>query len=465
MMRKGGNSKLREWFSERGVPNNMRISAKYHTPDAEYYGKRLKAAVEGKEVPAMPPRMPIDTSVDYSKGDPKGKEKLRGESDEAYVARQRALNAEAKARMAAKFGGASAMGGVGSDPSYRPGGDDGGGLGVGAALGSLWGNLAATTQSVAAKAQEELARRELGRKVKEGWEATAATLGDDKKRRDAGAAAKGAVAGLWGSLAAKVADLASPDDDAPFPTFYNPAAKAAAPSTGMAGIGGGGPTAAGGSSSGRGGGGSSGGSAGGDDWDDWGEGRKLSARAAPSRSGSSGALSGSGGDGEGSLAALASGGGGGPNGECPGLPGEDRDGIAGLSGESEGQYAARQARIRDEAKERMRLKFGGGSALGGVGPSSSSHSSQSSSAASWASPSPPRRSPSPPAAFAGLRLSASPPPVAASPAKAEAKAEAVATVPGSSPLARAGSSSGSSSGSLSAKKAAAEVDFFNDFGM
>lgn len=35
MMRRGGNSKLREWFSERGVPNNMRISAKYHTPDAE----------------------------------------------------------------------------------------------------------------------------------------------------------------------------------------------------------------------------------------------------------------------------------------------------------------------------------------------------------------------------------------------------------------------------------------------
>ena len=45
MMKQSGNSKLRAWLSERGVPNNMRISAKYHTPDAEYYGRRLKAQV------------------------------------------------------------------------------------------------------------------------------------------------------------------------------------------------------------------------------------------------------------------------------------------------------------------------------------------------------------------------------------------------------------------------------------
>lgn len=99
MMRKGGNAKLREWFSERGVPNNMRISAKYHTPDAEYYNKRLKAIIENKEIPAMPPRQPVDTSIDYSRGDPNGKEKLKGESDEDYITRQKKLNAEAKARM------------------------------------------------------------------------------------------------------------------------------------------------------------------------------------------------------------------------------------------------------------------------------------------------------------------------------------------------------------------------------
>mmetsp|Transcript_35688 Transcript_35688/g.46008 ORF Transcript_35688/g.46008 Transcript_35688/m.46008 type:complete len:165 (-) Transcript_35688:1217-1711(-) len=89
MMRKGGNTKLREFFSERGVPNNMRITAKYQTPDAEYYRKRHKAIVEGSEIPAMPPRQPVDTSVDYSKGDPNGKEKLKGESDEDYISRQK----------------------------------------------------------------------------------------------------------------------------------------------------------------------------------------------------------------------------------------------------------------------------------------------------------------------------------------------------------------------------------------
>ena len=428
-MRRGGNSKLREWFSERGVPNNMRISAKYHTPDAEYYGKRLKAQVEGKEVPAMPPRMPVDTSIDYSKGDPKGKEKLQGESDEDYIARQRKLNDEAKARMKAKFGGSGAsMGGVGSDPSYRPGGGDDGGLGVGAALGSFWGNLSATTQSVASKAQEELAKREVGRKLREGWEATTSTLGDDEKRREASMAAKGAVSGLWGSLASKVADLANPDgddNDGAFPTFYDPAAKAAAPSTGMVGIGGGS-------------------SGGGDEWDDWGDKRKP----APRRSSSSVSTGGGDGNNGASGAAMT---------ECPGLPGEDRDGIAGLTGESEAQYAMRQTRIQNEAKERMRLKFGGGgSGMGGVGSSASSSSSSSASNGSSSSSLP--RGASPPA-IGGLRLSNSAPDVASPP---KAPAPAGGSMPAPSPLSRAGSSTGSAP--ASAKKAA-EVDFFNDFGM
>jgi len=428
MMRKGGNSKLREWFSERGVPNNMRISAKYHTPDAEYYGKRLKAQVEGKEVPAMPPRMPVDTSVDYSKGDPKGKEKLRGESDEDYIARQRQLNDEAKARMKAKFGGSGgSMGGVGSDPSYRPGGGgDDGGLGVGAALGSFWGNLSATTQSVASKAQEELAKREVGRKLREGWEATTSTLGDDEKRREASMAARGAVTGLWGSITSKVADLANPDDDdngGAFPTFYDPAAKAAAPSTGMVGIGGGG----------------------GDEWDDWGDKRKP----APRRSSSSA--------GDGNTSAGATSSASSTTVECPGLPGEDRDGIAGLTGESEAQYAMRQKRIENEAKERMRLKFGGGSGgMGGVGSGASSSTSSSSSLPRDAS------SPQPPA-IGGLRLSNSAPDVASPP---KAPAPAGGSMPAPSPLSRAGSSTGSSTGSApSSAKKAAEVDFFNDFGM
>ena len=53
--------------------------------------------------------------------DPNGVEALTGESDEQYVMRQTRLRNEAKARMAAKFGGGGGMGGVGSGsaaPSY-----------------------------------------------------------------------------------------------------------------------------------------------------------------------------------------------------------------------------------------------------------------------------------------------------------------------------------------------------------
>jgi ADP-ribosylation factor GTPase-activating protein 1 len=167
-MRLGGNRKMRDWFSERGVPNNMRISAKYHTPDAEYYGRRLKALVEGKEVPAMPPRAPVDTSVDYSRGDPNGKERLKGESDEDYIARQRKLTDAARERMRAKFGNGGGMGGIGSDPNYDPSGGGGGGIpsvdGVKQGLVGLWG----TVRQTAAAANEELRKRELGKKLREG---------------------------------------------------------------------------------------------------------------------------------------------------------------------------------------------------------------------------------------------------------------------------------------------------------
>ena len=46
--------------------------------------------------------------------DPNGMERLPGESDADYIARQTRLRDEAKARMAAKFGSGGGMGGVGS---------------------------------------------------------------------------------------------------------------------------------------------------------------------------------------------------------------------------------------------------------------------------------------------------------------------------------------------------------------
>lgn len=353
MMKRGGNGRLRDWFGDRGVPNNMRISAKYLTPDATYFAKRLKAEVEGKEMPAMPPRMPVDASVDYTRGDPKGKEKLRDESDEDYIARQRMLTDEAKARMRAKFGAGSgsmagSMAGVGSDPSYVPGGGGGGGgidvASVTAGLGTLWGSLAET----ASAARERLAEAELGRKLKEKAAAahevaTAKWVESvDEETRATLRAQREKAAGVAKVAVGKVAAALAEDDG------------------------------------------------GGDAWDDWGDSKpKRFPRTSSSGGGggSTGNLAGmsdgsSGGDG-------ISGGGGGAWGgggddECPPGPGEDKEGRERLTGESEDQYARRQIRIRDEAKERMRLKFGGGG-LGGVGSSSTSSFSSSLSSSSYGS--------------------------------------------------------------------------------
>jgi hypothetical protein len=57
--------------------------------------------------------------------------------------------------------------------------------------------------------------------------------------------------------------------------------------------------------------------------------------------------------------------------EAPGLPGEDRNGVERLTGETDEQYVMRQTRLRDEAKARMAAKFGG-SGLSSAAASSSS---------------------------------------------------------------------------------------------
>lgn len=82
------------------------------------------------QTPTMPPSAMPASSVPVGEAppgpgeDPNGIERLSGESDEQYVMRQTRLRDEAKARMAAKFGGGG-MGGVGS--SGGMGGMGGGG--------------------------------------------------------------------------------------------------------------------------------------------------------------------------------------------------------------------------------------------------------------------------------------------------------------------------------------------------
>lgn len=95
-------------------------------PNSKYSGFGSDSAKGGMgamgSVPAMAaapiaaPTMPTSTFGEAPPGpgeDPNGIERLSGESDEQYVMRQTRLRDEAKARMAAKFGGGG-MGGVGS---------------------------------------------------------------------------------------------------------------------------------------------------------------------------------------------------------------------------------------------------------------------------------------------------------------------------------------------------------------
>merc|ERR1711957_1134154 len=56
--------------------------------------------------------------------------------------------------------------------------------------------------------------------------------------------------------------------------------------------------------------------------------------------------------------------------EAPGLPGEDRNGMESLTGETDEQYISRQTRLRDEAKARMAAKFGSGGLSSGTSTSS-----------------------------------------------------------------------------------------------
>lgn len=269
--------------------------------------------------------------------DPNGMERLTGESDEQYIARQTRLRDEAKARMAAKFGGGggmggvgsggggSRMGGIGSDPNYNPNTGYGmGGVGgadltssVMSGLGSAFGALSTVATTVAATVQDEGTRRELA--------STASSF--------------------WGGLSAGASNFVNsvtqPDggsdglDDLQR-QFHSQ--RSANPNSKYAGFG---------SDSMMSGGGMMSGGSG-------------AAAAAPSNNNYSGApptpdfLSGGG-----VTSTLT---------EARPGPGEDPNGIERLSGESDEQYVMRQTRLRDEAKARMAAKFGGGG-MSGVGSS------------------------------------------------------------------------------------------------
>lgn len=112
---------------------------------------RLLATVEGRPLPTeLPQRPPPSSSGGGGKygggfgngsggggGDQRSMERLAGETDSEYVARQTALRGEASARMRDKFGGSNRMQGLGSDSSYNPASGGYGGGGAGGGSGGL----------------------------------------------------------------------------------------------------------------------------------------------------------------------------------------------------------------------------------------------------------------------------------------------------------------------------------------
>jgi hypothetical protein len=104
---------------------------------AKFGGGGLSGVGSGAAAPAAAPSSggfggaPASTLREALPGpgqDPNGMEALSGESDEQYVLRQTRLRNEAKARMAAKFGGGG-MGGVGSGAAAPRAAPSSGGFG------------------------------------------------------------------------------------------------------------------------------------------------------------------------------------------------------------------------------------------------------------------------------------------------------------------------------------------------
>lgn len=342
-MKRGGNQACNDFLQQRGVDPRAPIKAKYESDAAQLYKAVLKARVEGKPEPTSVPKPPPKSVYrpSHSGGspmqgfgsnsfgasapnhgsnppaapsnDPNGMERLAGETDADYVARQTRLREEARARMAAKFGSGSRMGGVGSDPHYNP--HAGGGYGD--VAGSLIGGVSNLVGSVA-------------------------SVVDTNSIKQVGGS-------FWGSLTSAASGVAS--------TLTQTAGD-----DGLSAL------------------------------------QQEFAQKKPTKS----VYSGFGSDQQvGSTArnnaslppAGGLGGGGAPIQECPGLPGEDRNGIQRLTGESDEQYVMRQTRLREEARQRMAAKFGG-QGMGGVGstpqPPTSSFSSSNSGSNT---PPPPRSSP------------------------------------------------------------------------
>eukprot|EP00752_Nemacystus_decipiens_P005143 g4667.t1 len=240
MMRAGGNQKLIDWFESHDITSDQRIATKYHSPAAELFRERLLATIEGRPLPTeLPKRAPPSSSGGggkYGGGfgngsgggggvDQRSMERLAGETDSEYVARQTALRGEASARMREKFGGSNRMQGLGSDSSYNPAsggygsGGGGGGLNadeIGGQIGALGqksmrflSDSFATLQTGVKETAHTLEEQHIGQSLSSGIQNVTNKLKDPELTQKVTASAAwgwGAISTQAGSLWSKAAE-------------------------------------------------------------------------------------------------------------------------------------------------------------------------------------------------------------------------------------------------------------------
>mmetsp|Transcript_33215 Transcript_33215/g.78448 ORF Transcript_33215/g.78448 Transcript_33215/m.78448 type:complete len:520 (+) Transcript_33215:84-1643(+) len=366
LMKSGGNKKCNDYLSAKGgIQPNTPVKPKYESDVAQLYKEVLKARVEGRPEPTVlpPPRNARAAApssgpsssiggggrVPQGSNDPNGLERLTGETDQQYIQRQTRLKAEAQARMRAKFGNnagrmggvgssgiGSSMQGIGSNPNYNPNNGGGGGYGIGApdmdnvinGVSSVFSTGLSLVSSAASTA--------------------ASAVNDDSTKASVSNLANTATAyggSFWNSLKTTVGDVASsvtqPDSRDGLQALQRDI-QSHKPKTSKYG--------------------------------GFGSTTNMNMNMNMNTSSSMFDNFGSSNNGT-SMGGMSSqqnsmgGGGGGALQEAQGLPGEDRNGMERLTGETDEQYVMRQTRLRDEAKARMAAKFGGGG-LSSAGPSS-----------------------------------------------------------------------------------------------